>query len=563
MTAHSSPDIDELSAHSAEDQHSEPSPLTNDNDPPSYPTDSTPAYTPRPEAGAEQTVVRGPPVASELTGSVEYSAKRFRVTFGGQPVGRTVAQGPEYAKGSKVRGVVRLDDKWRDKVGCVELKVQGTIKLSIHDSGSTNTTFLDHTVRLHPAPSSSATHAPPCPGELPFKWALPLTYVDTWGGPPIQRVRPLPPSYELTIVDVPGLRARVRYEAIVTVKWKWKGIVGRKESLATAFTYVPYAPHPHHAHTSVLATLKSCPNEWASHTERVPTRSPDVGEIMSSLVLPAPPLHPLSQAIPFHFQLSAECPPGMSTSGGRRRGLSINSTTSHNKLGVRTSVGPTANKGQPSGSPTTSIPIALLAEPALLRLTIQRQISVDVRGARALRVICGGVGRMERVMLGTGRRNGEGPNARYEPRNVEVLYEGQVVDGNSGSGSSSPAPPAYTSLRRTNSLRSILSQMSGGGAGDRSSMIGPLPPGVERVRDWEGGKECFAIAWEGSVTPEKDVLQVGGFRAGGLLIKDFVTLTLVPPTPELSPLRALQQAVPIRCVLVSEAEMQASMSGGW
>lgn len=209
----------------------------------------------------------------------------------------------------------------------------------------------------------------------------------------------------------------------------------------------------------------------------------------------------------------------MSTSGGRRRGLSINSTTSHNKLGVRTSVGPTANKGQPSGSPTTSIPIALLAEPALLRLTIQRQISVDVRGARALRVICGGVGRMERVMLGTGRRNGEGPNARYEPRNVEVLYEGQVVDGNSGSGSSSPAPPAYTSLRRTNSLRSILSQMSGGGAGDRSSMIGPLPPGVERVRDWEGGKECFAIAWEGSVTPEKDVLQVGGFRAGGLLIK--------------------------------------------
>lgn len=125
MTAHSSPDIDELSAHSAEDQHSEPSPLTNDNDPPSYPTDSTPAYTPRPEAGAEQTVVRGPPVASELTGSVEYSAKRFRVTFGGQPVGRTVAQGPEYAKGSKVRGVVRLDDKWRDKVGCVELKVGG------------------------------------------------------------------------------------------------------------------------------------------------------------------------------------------------------------------------------------------------------------------------------------------------------------------------------------------------------------------------------------------------------------------------------------------------------
>ncbi|CAE6364938.1 unnamed protein product [Rhizoctonia solani] len=505
MTAHSSPDIDELSAHSAEDQHPPP------------PAEPTPEYTPRPTS-VEQTLVRGPPTASELNSSVTYNAKRFSVSFGGQPAGRTPAQGPEYARGSKVRGTVRLGEKYLGRIGNVEIRVRGTIKLSIHDSGSTNTTFLDHTVRLHPTDPGTA-FSPPCPELLPFKWPLPSTYVDTWGHPPTRRTRPLPPTYELTIMDVPGLRARV--------------------SLSTPFTYVPYAPHPHHAHTSVLSTLKSCPGEWASYTERVPTRSPDVGEIMSSLVLPTPPLHPLSQAIPFHFQLSAECPPAAVRRGRRP---SISSGTS--KLSASKTTTPP--KLPNNNNTNNNIPIALLAEPAVLKLQIQRQISVDVRGARALRVICGGVGRMERVVLGS-RRNGCG-----------VVYEGQVAGLPGGSSS---APPAYTSLRRTNSLRSILSAGTTGTAGN--SIMGPLPPGVERVRDYEDGKDWFAIAWEGSVTPEKDVLRVGGFRAGGLLIKDFVTLTLVPPTPELSPLRALQQAVPIRCILVSEAEMQASMSEGW
>lgn len=122
MTAHSSPDTDELSAHSAEDQQQEqptpPSPT-----PPSYPLESTPAYTPRPH-GAEQTVVRGPPTAAELTGTVEYAAKRFRVAFGAQAVGRTPVQGPEYARGAKVRGAVTVVEKWRDRVGSVDLKVR-------------------------------------------------------------------------------------------------------------------------------------------------------------------------------------------------------------------------------------------------------------------------------------------------------------------------------------------------------------------------------------------------------------------------------------------------------
>ncbi|QRW12683.1 hypothetical protein RhiLY_11682 [Ceratobasidium sp. AG-Ba] len=552
MTAHSSPNINELSAHSAqEDHHPLPEPEELDDPPPSpvpsYPHSQlpTPAYTSQPQT-TEQTVTRGPPTAAELTGQVTYEGKRFRITFGAQPPSRTAAEGPEYTRGSKIRGIVRVEEKWREKIAIVELKVLGTIKLSIADSGSTNTAFLSHTIRLYP--SATCPASAPCPGVLSFKWPLPTTYLDTWGNPHTHRNRPLPPTYELTITEVPGLRARVRYEVEAAVKWKWKGLVSRKESLTTPFTYIPYAPHPHHSHTSVLSTLKSCPGEWICHTERVPTRGPDVGEIISSLVLPTPPLHPLSQPIPFHFQLSAECPPNLqstTTNSGRRR-LSITSTSS------KPPRSPTLTRNPHPNPTTTSIPIGLLAEPALLRLTIQRQVSVDVRGARALRVICGGVGRMERVMLGTGRRvSTDGGGTRYEGRGVQVVYEGQVADNTTPTNATAgPAPPAYTPLRRTNSIRSILTHISGG-------------VGVERVRDWDGGRECFAIAWEGSVVPERDVLQVGGFRAGGLLIKDFVTLTVVPPTPELSPLRALHQAVPVKCIVVSDADMQAAMNGSW
>ncbi|KAG8693194.1 hypothetical protein FRC08_009272 [Ceratobasidium sp. 394] len=220
MTAHSSPDLDELCAHSAQEDNLDPPPSPV----PSYPHSPTPAYTSQPHT-TERTVTRGPPTAAELTGHIEYTAKRFRILFGAQHPSRTAAQGPEYARGSKVRGVVHVVDKWRGRLESVDVKVLGTIKLSIHDSGSTNTAFLAHSIRLHP----SSTTTSPCPETLPFKWPLPATYVDTYGTPPTHRTRPLPPSYELTIADVPGLRARIRYEVEVVVKWKWKGLVTRKE----------------------------------------------------------------------------------------------------------------------------------------------------------------------------------------------------------------------------------------------------------------------------------------------------------------------------------------------
>jgi len=61
----------------------------------------------------------------------------------------------------------------------------------------------------------------------------------------------------------------------------------------------------------------------------------------------------------------------------------------------------------------------------------------------------------------------------------------------------------------------------------------------DEERDWAG--------WEGEVIPSKQI-DVGGFRAAGLMIRDFIILTLIPPDPHTSPLRAHQHAVPVRIV---------------
>ena len=69
-----------------------------------------------------------------------------------------------------------------------------------------------------------------------------------------------------------------------------------------------------------------------------------------------------------------------------------------------------------------------------------------------------------------------------------------------------------------------------------------------------------ALNWSGSVRVASPAdVQVGGFAAGalGLVVKDFVVLSVVPPDPSRSPLIEHQNAQPIRLVtdpLVEEEE---------
>ncbi|TFK52174.1 hypothetical protein OE88DRAFT_1368232 [Heliocybe sulcata] len=57
------------------------------------------------------------------------------------------------------------------------------------------------------------------------------------------------------------------------------------------------------------------------------------------------------------------------------------------------------------------------------------------------------------------------------------------------------------------------------------------------------GPDWISFSGEIRVSPE---IKVGGFKAGGLHVKDCIILSMVPPDPKKSPFRELRQVVPIR-----------------
>ncbi|KAJ7143503.1 hypothetical protein C8R43DRAFT_891506 [Mycena crocata] len=83
-------------------------------------------------------------------------------------------------------------------------------------------------------------------------------------------------------------------------------------------------------------------------------------------------------------------------------------------------------------------------------------------------------------------------------------------------------------------------------------ILRPLPPVVDF--DCDCHPTCVPVEscvqtldWEGEIQCDGNV-DVGGFQAAGLTVKDFITLELVPPKAATSPLLTIQHAIPIRFV---------------
>ncbi|KAG9022996.1 hypothetical protein FRB95_013869 [Tulasnella sp. JGI-2019a] len=141
-----------------------------------------------------------------------------------------------------------------------------------------------------------------------------------------------------------------------------------------------------------------------------------------------------------------------------------------------------------------------------IRVFLQRQIVVTVKGQKVVKTIACGDGKLHRITLD------DPPTFSDINREQEEDTASSIDEDNR----------PQLQRRRTRSLS-------------------PRPQHASR----EG---LDYIAWEGHVLPKSDTLTVGGFRATNLWVKDFITLTMLPPNPEQSPLRALHHAVPVRLV---------------
>lgn len=146
-----------------------------------------------------------------------------------------------------------------------------------------------------------------------------------------------------------------------------------------------------------------------------------------------------------------------------------------------------------------------------LRVFILRQIAVEVRGQRAWRTC--------------------------------VLGEGKL----------SPSPPGHEATQYSYPHPIVSRQISSAGNGSPRPSFMRHRESISASIPWAGPSEdpdpIESLDWDGVVrvkNPKK--IQVGGFVAGNLLVKDFIVLSLVPPDPARNPLIEHQHAHPIRLV---------------
>ncbi|KIM43282.1 hypothetical protein M413DRAFT_444097 [Hebeloma cylindrosporum] len=89
--------------------------------------------------------------------------------------------------------------------------------------------------------------------------------------------------------------------------------------------------------------------------------------------------------------------------------------------------------------------------------------------------------------------------------------------------------------------------------------ISPMPPESTTCCSSDDDPcQTEHIDWEGEVRCGSDIT-VGGFSAANAQVKDFIVLTLSPPSPHSSPLLEMQVTVPIRLVTDSFTETVAIM----
>ncbi|KDQ20140.1 hypothetical protein BOTBODRAFT_51476 [Botryobasidium botryosum FD-172 SS1] len=437
--------------------------------PPYPPLSPTPAYT-RNARAEERALLFGsrPP----QTGVITKSSKHITLVLGRQPDSALESSLPQYGRIGPIEGKITLNEPALAKVLSVHLEIEGAMKLSIAEGGKVKHSLLHISLPLYDAATSNT----PCPSTLNFRQIIPTTYNDNGNQ------RPLPPTYEVHLPGVPGLRATVKYTINVTIVRKkfWN----RKETLSTPFMYYPRTRPPRPAPDfSFLPSLKTNPEDWSQFISTVPLRAPAKEDpITSSLILPSIPIFPLKTTIHFHLQLSA----------------------------LRAS---------------TLRP--LLDMGATVRVFLQRQISIDVRSQRVLKTVICGEGCLSRVDL---EAMGAAEN-RDRERMVGVSMRGERQDEDEGGDDDRGMEIREVSVGGPRRVREAGRQAQAQGSDSENEK--------EEEDGWAG--------WEGKVVPNQQV-RVGGFRAGGLWIKDFITLIVIPPNPHSSPIRAHQHAVPIRMV---------------
>ncbi|KAF5393217.1 hypothetical protein D9757_000706 [Collybiopsis confluens] len=259
-----------------------------------------PNYSSLPSAG-EETIEFTPRGNSSLNNSITRSCSFMNVILKINAFSPSYEDIPTYGRGSTVHGEIGL--KSSSLVLSVSVKLKGRLHLSISDSGSTTATVVSESLQVW---SQNPIRCDLCPGVLPFAVTFPQTF--TTG----ERVLPIPPSFYETFYQHPAVTLDCRYMLKFTIHYGGSKMTFLKpsRSYSVQLNYRPRTrpQRPIYHLERFLLTVKQAPGDWLQIESSIrvrPTASADVRAVSCRFFIPSVGAFGLSDAIPFHIQLSS------------------------------------------------------------------------------------------------------------------------------------------------------------------------------------------------------------------------------------------------------------------
>ncbi|KAK7049934.1 hypothetical protein VNI00_005364 [Paramarasmius palmivorus] len=269
--------------------------------PPDYtPSPPSPHYSEDPMCG--ETILastsRSISIYRTPTGIYTKDFDTFLVTLEQQEEDTTI---PSYGRNGVVAGTISFKDT--RSILQVQLKFAGKLKLNVSGCNgcSKSVQIINETFTLWTSCSTSPSTSV-CPQALPFAAIFPSTFRDG------TIERPLPPSYEVTYIGIPGLFAKCSYSLEVLIRSRspiWK----RKKSFRLPLHYLPRKrPHqPVLNGQDFLSTVKVLPEEWHQSSSVLKPRfsARDIlAPVNVHFFVPKVRVFGLSDTIPVHVQFS-------------------------------------------------------------------------------------------------------------------------------------------------------------------------------------------------------------------------------------------------------------------
>ncbi|KAH9485031.1 hypothetical protein JR316_0001935 [Psilocybe cubensis] len=317
---------------------------------------------------------------------------------------------PTYSRNGRITGEIEL--KNTDKIIRVTAKLQGHMSLSSADTGSMAASLVSESQVLwkqQPADGTTTDTANDqrCPSILPLYIQFPHFYEvegKNWR---------LPPSFEATFLGIPALFVRCMYTLSITITRTRSYHLASWTTNKTYMTMVNFRPRtrpsrPIILSDSVFSSIKPDPEEWLQVVATMGVRpKANIKPIECHLFIPSVQTFALTDTIPFHLQLCS-------------------SLASFRELLPQSS--PHLRITSPTLSKIVGDPFA---PDCTIRVSIARQVVIEINGKRRFRTFTIGMGKMwsippQATAVSFGDHRGSDSTSEDPDADISLDWQGEL-----------------------------------------------------------------------------------------------------------------------------------------